>query len=299
MIRKICMFTLLLALSVGRSHAQQKPLAEVFCGAELFYGDVNFTRLYNHFITLTPGGKLHLGKGWDVAAQAWIPLINEGYPDRYSRLRLRNFSLSKELRFDDERQYFKLSAGLFGKARYGADLRWFFPVNSWLLLHARGGYTNYWTLAVGSDDYESIFETKDFVLTGTLGASVWLKPWATELRGSGGRFLNKDYGVEGEIIRHFNHCSVSIFAQYHELAPKEYSGPHRYSGGFRIVMMLPPYNKKQRQQRTVVFRPASNFRLDYVAQSDGYTMQTYNTDPEENERTMPMIIPWGTGNFDE
>jgi hypothetical protein len=49
----------------------------------------------------------------------------------------------------------------------------------------------------------------------------------------------------------------------------------------------------------VVFRPASNFRLTYNAQSNGFSMKQYNTDPEENERTYPVRIPWGTGNFNE
>ena len=58
-------------------------------------------------------------------------------------------------------------------------------------------------------------------------------------------------------------------------------------------MMIPPYTKSKER---VVFRPASNFRLTYNAQSDGYSMKKYMTDPEENERTLPMRMPWGTGN---
>jgi hypothetical protein len=61
-------------------------------------------------------------------------------------------------------------------------------------------------------------------------------------------------------------------------------------------MMIPPYGKKK---DAVVLRPASNFRLTYNAQSDGYSMKKYITDPEENERTEPIRIPWGTGHFNE
>jgi hypothetical protein len=101
--------------------------------------------------------------------------------------------------------------------------------------------------------------------------------------------------VEGEIIRHFHHCSVSIFAQRHERYAST-GGSNVNSGGFRVVMMIPPYTKSKEK---VVFRPASNFRLTYNAQSDGYSMKKYMTDPEENERTLPMRMPWGTGNFNE
>ena len=283
---------------LGKGHAQNKPLAEVFCGAELNYADVNFSRLYNVLINLTPGAKIHFGDEWEFDAQVFVPIVNDGYEKRMNMLRLNMASLSKVLRFDDAHQYFKISAGLFGKERYGGDLRWMFPINSWLMVNARLGLTNRW--ALGMDMYgtsESVFDTDSWTFTGMAGASFWLDKWATEFRAVGGRYLNNDYGVEGEVVRHFKHCSVTVFAQLHELTPNLYrSGRHRYSGGFRVVMMIPPYKK---YKRTVVFRPASNFRLTYNAQADGYSMRKYTTDPEENERTYPIRIPWGTGNFDE
>ncbi len=296
--QRIYITLLFFLLAFGKSSAQEKPVAEVFCGAELNYADVNFTRLYDVLLNLTPGTKINLGHEWQFAMQFMVPIVNEGYAKRNNMLRLSMANMSKVLRFDDAKQYFKLTAGLFNKERYGADVRWMYPVTSWLMVNARLGLTNRW--ALGADIHgatESDFETKDWNLSGILGASIWLNQWATELRATGGRYLNNDYGVEGEVIRHFKHCSVSAFAQLHELASSNYvKSKHRYSGGFRIVMMLPPYKK---QKRTVAFRPASNFRLTYNAQADGYSMLKYNTDPEENERTYPIRIPWGTGNFDE
>lgn len=298
MFRKFCLLSLFCLLAVPRGSAQTQPRAEVFCGAELNYADVNYTRLYDVLLNLTPGTRIHLGREWDFSAQLFLPVANYGYAKRNNMVRLSMANLSKVVRFEDVNQYFKLSAGLFGKERYGADLRWMYPVNNWLMVHARLGLTNHWALGFDFDNQsESEFETADWTFTGLAGASVWLNPWATELRATGGRYLHNDYGVEGEIVRHFKYCSVAIFAQAHELAPREYSAPHRYSGGFRIVMLLPPYHKKQ--ARTVEVRPATNFRLTYNAQSDGYSMRKYTTDPEENERTYPIRIPWGTGNYDE
>ena len=60
--------------------------------------------------------------------------------------------------------------------------------------------------------------------------------------------------------------------------------------------MFPQLSNKK--NNAVVFRPASNFRLTYNAQADGVSMQKYNTDPEENERTYPIRIPWGMGNIE-
>lgn len=289
---------MILLMGYSPCYAQQKePVAEIFCGAELNYADVNFLRLYNVLINATPGGRVRLGKGWEAVAQMQIPIINDGYDRRYNMVRLSMANVSKEIHFEHARQYFKIAAGLFGKERYGGDLRWMFPINSWLMVHARLGITNYWAWGTDLNRSEARFDTKNFTFTAMAGASVWLNQWATELRATGGRYLNNDYGVEGEIIRHFKHCSVSIFAQAHEYAPNQYiKKQNRYSGGFRIVMMIPPYKKSKRK---VVIRPASNFRLTYNAQSDGYSMRKYTTDPEENERTYPIRIPWGTGNFNE
>lgn len=298
MYRNLFLVLMLCLLGARQGHAQNQtePKAELFCGAELSYADVNFTRLYDVLINLTPGGKIHLGHDWDVAFQGYIPVVNEGYGKRSSMVRLNMANISKTVRMEQARQYFKLTAGLFGRERYGGDLRWMYPATDWLMFHARAGLTNHWALGSNLDDAkEAVFDGKDWIFTGLLGASIWLNPWATELRATGGRYLNSDYGVEGEVIRHFKYCSISLFAQLHEKGAEGNSRWHNNSGGFRIVMLLPPYKKQQNRQ--VVVRPQSNFRLTYNAQADGYSMRKYNTDPEENERFYPIDIPWGTGNF--
>ncbi len=296
MIRKFFLVYLFALLFAGGVKAQQQPVAEFFAGAELNYADINFTRLYNTLINLTPGVKVHMGSGWEFAAQMQIPLVNEGYAKRYNCARLSMMNFSKELRFTEARQYVKLTAGLFGFERYGLDVYYMFPITSWLMVNARGGLTNHWAFGYDFHSYtESDFETKNWTLTGMLGASFWLDPWKTELRGMGGRYLNEDYGIEGEIIRHFNHCSVSVFAQLHDKSNTKLQ--NRRTVGFRVVMMIPPYKKHYKSD--VIIRPASNFRLTYNAQADGYSMRKYTIDPEENERYYLIRIPWGTGNYEE
>ena len=281
--------------ATGIANAQHTPQTEIFCGAELSYADVNFIRLYDVLINLTPSVKYHPGKGWTLSGQVFYPIVNQGYGKRNNMLRLNMADISKEIHFSNARQHLKISAGLFGMERYGADIRWMFPVTSWLMIHSRLGITSHW--ALGTDfkgSSESDLSTNGWSLMGLGGASIWLNPWATELRGQCGRYLNEDYGAEGEIIRHFRHVSVSLYLQRHQLATSIVGiTPHNTSGGFRVIMMLPPYSASHRK---VAVRPASNFRLTYNAQADGYSMKVYNTDPEENERTLPMDIPWGTGN---
>ena len=268
--------------------------SELFCGVDLNYADVNFMRLYNLLINLTPGFKLHVGEDWQFAVQAWLPVMNDGYNKRYDLYRLNMAVASKEFHFDEIKQHFKASAGLFSRERWGADLKWMYPLTNWLLLNAQTGVTKHWTLAADlHSNYESDFDG-DWVLTGTVGANVYLTPWDTECRISGGRYINKDYGVQFEVMRHFRHTTVTAFAEYHEKGDDKYSR-QQTAGGFKVIVMLPPY--KDNSKKKFVVRPASNFRLTYIAQSDGVSMRTYNTDPEENERVLPMRVAWGTGNL--
>lgn len=74
-------------------------------------------------------------------------------------------------------------------------------------------------------------------------------------------------------MRHFKHCTVGVYAEYSDQGGK--------NGGFKVVMMIPPY---KRTRRKVNFRPASNFRLTYSIEGDAYANKMYITDPEENER---------------
>lgn len=281
------------------SHAQQPAgQVELFCGADLKHADVNFIRLYDILINLTPGVKWHLGKDWTVSGQAMLPIINNGYlsytPDakRYEMIRLSNASVAKELHFDEARQHLKISAGLFGLDRWGGDLKWMMPVNDWLLLQAQAGLTNRW--ALGFDlhtNSEGDFGNK-WIATGIVGANIYLKPWDTEFRVSAGRYINKDYGAQLDVMRHFRHCTILAYAQLHERGTGY--ADHLEAGGFKVIMMLPPYKKYDKEK--VVFRPASNFRLTYNAQSDGVSMKMYTTDPEENERELPIRMAWGVSN---
>ena len=281
--------------------AQQDPMpVEIFCGAELGYADNNWLRLFDVLIDLTPGIKWNMGNDWQVAAQLSLPIVCEGWTfedPRYHMMRLSTAAVSKQLHFDEARQHFKFSAGLFGNDRYGFDVKWMMPVNDWLLVQAQAGLTSYWIMGGKFDgEGDTRFESK---LTPTFmaGANVFLKSLNTELRGSGGRFINKDYGLQADVVSHFRYCSVNLFYQLRvgkriSSLVDDYSD--RSNGGFNVIVMLPPYKKSQRViSGNVEFRPASNFRLTNNVRSDGRSMIRYNTDPEENERELPVDVKWG------
>lgn len=261
---------LVLLVTASSLHGQEKvalprPKVEIFAGAELHYRDIFFGKIYEVLLNVTPGIKWHFGDRWQLAGQAIIPVYND-YGDYYKKVRLNMAVLSKE--WDWNRKHFlKMSGGLFGQERYGIDVKWMYPVNDWLALDAQAGVTGVCSMAV---DWECSPMKR---VTGWAGARAYINKVNTEFRLKGGRFVYEDYGVYAEAMRHFKHCTVGVYAQY--------SDEWKENGGFKVVMMIPPYKRKARK---VQVRSASNFRLTYDIQGQGYAMKNYTTDPEENER---------------
>lgn len=267
--RRILLLTGAILLLWG-SPAKGQPLApegsvDLFMGVDLNYRDLLHNKVYEALVNLTPGVKWHLGRQWQVAAQALIPVYND-YGDRYKRIRLNMALLSKELYFK-ERYFLKVSGGLFGSERYGLDLKGMLVVNDWLAFEAQAGLTGYCSMATG---WEASTPGR---VTALVGADFYLNRWNTQFRARGGRFLYEDYGVVGECMRHFKHCTVGLFGSY--------SDRWGENAGFKVVVMIPPY---RRTRRTVNVRPASNFRLTNNIMADPYANRMYTTDPEENER---------------
>ncbi len=254
-----------LILSLLPLAAQEKARVDVFMGAELHYRDIFYDKLYEVLVNLTPGVKWRIPGGWQLAGQAIVPVYND-YGERYKKVRLNMAVLSKEWAWNGK-QFLKASAGLFSNERYGVDLKWMYPVNHWLALDAGVGVTGFCSMAV---DWEC---SKMKRLTAQGGARFYLGKVNTEFRLHGGRYLYGDNGGVLEVMRHFKHCTVSLYAQYSDTWEK--------SGGFKVIVMLPPYKRRGGKVRV---RPASNFRLTYDGQCQAYSMAEYVTDPEENER---------------
>lgn len=261
----ILLFMVASSLYAQKASTLVQSKVEIFTGAELHYRDLFYGKIYEVLVNFTPGVKWNMGRQWMLAGQAIIPVYND-YGSRYKKVRLNMAVLSKEWDWN-RKQFLKMSGGLFGMERYGLDVKWMYPVNHWLALDAQVGLTGFCSMAAG---WECSKMTR---VSGWAGVRVYLEKVNTEMRLKGGRFIYEDYGMYAEAMRHFKHCTVGVYAQY--------SDQWKENGGFKVVMMIPPYKRKTRK---VQVRPASNFRLTYNIQGQGYAVKTYNTDPEENER---------------
>lgn len=283
--KKLWLCLMLISSFFHRTYAQETiretPHCDIFMGVSFNYRNIHYNnKLYDFLINLTPGMKWQMGHNWQIAIQGIIPVVND-YGERYKKSRLNMSVISKELYCGN--QFIKINAGLFGQERYGIDVKWLFPVRQWIALEGQVGYTGFCSMA---KDWEC---SKIDRFTGTFGTRFYIEQYNTEICARGGRYIYEDYGVQGECIRHFKHCTIGVYAQY--------SDKGKENGGFKVIMMLPPYNRKTHK---VNVRPASNFRFTYNTQADPYSMQMYNTDPEENEREGWFNrdkLKWGCNNM--
>ena len=276
-----------MAAPLHKAEAQERRMSfDVFSGLGFDFRDIAYDRQYDLYICLTPGFKWNFGDHWQVAGQMLIDIIdqfNNPYYDRYYNrtgniFHFRMLDISKEFRLGS--LYGKASAGFFTESRYGVDLKLFLPVARWFAFEAQAGLTGLFS-TVGSWGFSPMQR-----FAGTIGGDIYLPGSNTQLRGVVGSYLYRDLGAEVEAIRHFRHSSVSLYANW--------NNKEAFDGGFRVVVMLPPYHRKH---HLVNIRPASNFYLPYSIMNHEWTNRMYATDPEENMRDgwfSRDLLDWGS-----
>ena len=281
------MLGMVLVCPTQRLKAQEHKMSfDIFSGLNFGLRDISYDRQYDLYIALTPGFKWHFGDHWQVAGQMIVDIVdqfdNPYYNPYYNRQRnifhFRMLDISKELRLG--MLYAKASAGFFTESRYGVDLKLFLPLTSWFALEAQGGLTGLFSTSGGW----GFSPMQRFA--GTIGGDIYLSRSNTQLRGVIGSYLYRDLGFEVEAIRHFRHSSVSLYANW--------NNKDDFDGGFRVVVALPPYHRKQRM---VNVRPAATFNMPYSIMMHEWTNRMYHTDPEENMRDgwfSRDLLDWGS-----
>lgn len=279
-LRSMLVVLLALFLGIGQPRAKAQdtsPGIDFFSGINLNLSDMNFMHQYDVLIQLTPGFKWNMGHHWQLTGQAMVPIVNT-YGNDFNFVQIGAFNVSKE--FNISKLYIKTTVGIFNMYRYGADLKIFLPLSERLAFEAQTGYVG--IVVIKPEPW--INRPDSFVWT--IGGDIYLPRWNTQFRGIIGRFLYQDFGCETEVMRHFNHTTVSLYGRW--------SGEYGMDGGFRFVIALPPYHRKH---RAVNIRPASNFRMSYSAMYNLYSNRMYNTDPEQNERDgwfSRDLLHWGS-----
>ncbi len=193
------------------------------------------TQVYQSLWQLSPAVELTLWPGSKFSYQLKIPVYNDGYGERESKVHPGMITLSQRFRLPYDIMG-RASAGVFSNNRYGValDLKRRFAFAPWLMLE--GGFSMLGLCYFDGFTFHVSPELKPYWYAG--GNIFWPKA-QTEFRGRVQKFLLDDYGVKAEMIRHFRHCSIGFYVE---------KGLNTYAhtnGGFRFQIALPPYRYKR------------------------------------------------------
>lgn len=263
-------------------------------GADIALSDMNWYRQYDIDFALMPGFKWNMGNHWTLSGKVYVPLVSQ-VTLFYAGWRPSILSISKEVKVGE--LCIKGSAGLFSNQRYGLDMKAFLPVTNWFALETQLGLTG--LVAFRELNGDPCFKMSPMGrFTGTIGGDIYISRWNTQLRGTIGKYVYGDYGIQCEAMRHFNHSTVSLFGRWSNRAGIEGKFMDGADAGFTVTIMIPPY---RRSNKFFHIRPISNHFLEYKINANSYINNLYDTDAEENVRDgwfSRDLLNWGCHNME-
>ena len=193
------------------------------------------TQVYQSLWQLSPALEMTLWPGSKLSCQLQIPVYNDGYGARESKVHPGMITLSQRFRLPYDIMG-RASAGIFSNSRYGMalDLKRRFTFAPWLMLE--GGFSMIGLCYFDGFKFHVSPELEPFWYA---GANAFWPKAQTEFRARVQKFLLADYGVKAEMIRHFRYCSIGFYVE---------KGLNTYAhtnGGFRFQIALPPYRYKR------------------------------------------------------
>ncbi len=193
------------------------------------------TQVYQSLWQLSPAIETTLWPGSKFSYQVKIPIWNDGYGSRESKVHPGMITLSQRFRLPLDITG-KAAVGVFSNNRYGAGLEMQkrFSFAPWLMLE--GGFM---MLGLCYFDGFAFHMSKELEPFWYIGGNIYWPKAGTEFRLRMQKFLLADYGVKAEMIRHFRYCSIGFYLE---------KGLNTYAhtnGGFRFQIALPPYRYRR------------------------------------------------------
>lgn len=227
--------------------------------------------LYDYVVALAPTFATSLWRGNHITAQLILPIsYDTDRSDTKRFVRLGTTNISQDF-IDGGRWQWNATAGVFLQCRWGAHTQVTYQWNKSLTLGAQAGYTGDF---YADDDGWHACALKNFNFL--IRASYYERYTDLEVELTGGRFMYGDYGVRGDISRHFGDYAIGVYGIL--------TGGEE-NAGFHFAIPLGP----KRQKRTGFLRPrlpeyfdweysmVSNF--EYTDEKMG---QQYETLPDKN-----------------
>lgn len=195
-------------------------------------------QVYQSLWQLSPSVEFSPWPGAKVSAQVKIPLFNDGYGELEDKVHPGLITLSQRFRIPGN-IFGRVSAGLFSNNRHGVALDLYHPFSFNERFSIEGSFSmlglSYWR------GFEFHYNVSSPVLKPYWSAKVnYYSPLlGSQFSAKVQKFLLDDYGVKGEMVRHFRYCSIGFYLE------KGLNSYARLNGGFSFAITLPPYRYRR------------------------------------------------------
>lgn len=229
-------------------------------------------QVYQSLWQLSPAVEVSLWKGMKFTYQVQIPIYNDGYGSLESKVHPGFVTLSQRFRDPWKWNVFgKATIGTFSGLRYGGalELAYYFP-NERFSVDTQMGMLGmyYWNGFVLHYD-------RDLNFYWNFAGNYYNPSLRTQFTLRVQHFLNDDYGVKYEMIRHFKSCSVGLYAE------KGFASSQDLNVGFRLQIALPPFSMK-RHGYIPKITTSSHIGMTYNANNEQTYYKEYRTEASDN-----------------
>ena len=224
-------------------------------------------QVYQSLWQLSPALEVSLWPGMKFTYQLKLPVYNDGYGQLESKIHPGMISLSQ--RFRDPWHLNingKLTLGYFSNNRYGAALEmeyWFPDERFWVDTQLAYLGNSYWDGFIFRYDRSMYFRWN-------VAFNCYIPMIDTQFILRAQRFLLGDIGLKYEMIRHFNRCSVGLYAEKSRYVDMNV--------GFRFQIALPPYRHAYRPRVSL----SRQMGMSYNANNEQYYYKEFRTEASDN-----------------
>ena len=242
---------------------------------EFFFRNIRYSVMYEVLLNLNPTLEVSLWKGMKFTGQLVIPIINE-YGDLYEKVRPGIVTLSQTFRLP-YRTNVTATAGFFSDFRHGFAVyaEHYLPRNAWgqfwldaQLAWTKNGRFDGWVYKHAGGE----------MVTGLLGVNYYWKRHNAQFALRGHRFMQGEYGVRFQAIRHFRIVSIGLYATKIQKMPLY--GHNGFDAGFMFALNFPP--RKSKRHGYIPRPQAGDMSLRYSAGGDKRYGFSFMTAPDDN-----------------
>lgn len=241
------------------------------------------TQVYQSLWQLSPALEVSLWPGMKLTYQLKIPIYNDGYGILENKVHPGMFSISQRFRDPWNLNVLgKFTIGTFSGSRYGAalEMAYHFP-NERFWVDTQLAYVSIYSW----DAFKWYYGT-EFDFRWNFAVNYYNPSLNTQFILRAQQFLLGEIGVKYEMIRHFKHASVGLYAVKAREAD--------LNVGFRFQIALPPYRHKRRGYIPRI-SVSPQMGMSYNANNERIYYKEYRTEASDNIMSNNAFNPYYVG----